>query len=162
MLKILGNTTNTDAIRATIGVSEASKEIQDQYLVDRRIEGALRVELSSWLPATLEELEDAADAADEGDQAILVWDAIQQAATYWCAYEVMKMAPIALFQKIGDGQNEIQRPELKHKELLDLLSSSYMRYRDLALGIYNAETATVARPTWLSGKSVPTFDPVTG
>jgi chromosome condensin MukBEF complex kleisin-like MukF subunit len=162
MLTLLGNLTNTDAVRAVIGASEAAQELTDAYFAARRMEGALRLELSSWLPATLEELEDAADAADEGADEILVWDAVQQAATYWCAWEVVKSAPIALFQKLGDGQNEVQRPELNHKELLDLLSGSYMRYRDLALEVYNDETPTVASPTWLAGKSTPTFDPVTG
>lgn len=162
MLTLLGNLTDTDAVRAVIGVSEASQEFTDSYFTARRMEGALRLELSSWLPATLEELEDAADAADEGADEILVWDAVQQAATYWCAFEVVKGAPIALFQKIEDGQNAVQRPVLNHKELLDLLSGSYMRYRDLALEVYNDETPTVASPTWLAGKSTPTFDPVTG
>jgi hypothetical protein len=65
VLTILGNLTNTDAIRATIGVSEASQEMPDEYFAARRMEGALRLEMSAWLPATLEELEDAADAADD-------------------------------------------------------------------------------------------------
>jgi chromosome condensin MukBEF complex kleisin-like MukF subunit len=161
VITLLGNLTNTDAVRAVIGVSEAAQELTDAYFTARRMEGALRLELSTWLPATLEELEDAADAADEGADEILVWDACQQAAAYWCAWEVLKSAPIALFQKLEDGQNAVTRPALKQKELLDLMSGSYMKYRDQALGAYNGATAT-ASLTWLSGKAVPTFDPITG
>lgn len=162
MITLLGNLTNTDAVRATIGVSEASQELPDAYFTDRRMEGALRLELSTWLPATLEAIEDAADAADEGADEILVWDAVQQAAAYWCAWEIVKTAPIALFQKISDGQNETTRPVLKQKELLDLLAGSYMRYRDVALDLYAGGPATAASATWLAGKSTPIFDPVTG
>jgi len=161
VLTILGNLTNTDAIRATIGVSEASQEMPDEYFAARRMEGALRLEMSAWLPATLEELEDAADAADDGDSEILTWDAVQQAATYWCAWQIVKSAPLALFQKLSDGQNETVRPALNQKDLLDLFSSSYMRYRDLAVEGYNGEAAA-ASPDWLIGRSAPTFNPVTG
>lgn len=161
MITLLGNLTNTDAVRATIGVSEAAQELPDEYFVARRMEGALRLELSSWIPDTLEALEDAADAAEDGADEILVWDAMQQAATYWCAWEVVKSAPLALFQKLEDGQNGVTRPVLKQKELLDILSSSYMRYRDLAVEGYNGATTT-SSPTWLAGKSTPSFDPVTG
>lgn len=153
--------TTTEAIRAVIGVSVASAELPDSYFTDRNMAGALRLELSTWLPASLETLSDAAAAADEGDPEILVWDATQQAATYWCAWEVIKSAPIALFQKISDGQNEVSRPTMKQKELLDLFSSSYMRYRDLALDLYGGEVVPVSA-SWLAGKAVPTFDPVTG
>jgi len=162
VINLLEGVTDTDAIRAVIGVSEASQELTDEYFTARRIEGALRLELSTWLPATLEELEDAADAVEPGDPAALVWGSVQQASTYWCAWEVVKSAPIALFQKIGDGQNEVQRPELKHKELLDLLSSSYARYKDLALDIFSPTTATAYTASWLAGKSAPIFDPVSG
>lgn len=159
-MDILGVTT-TEAIRAVIGVSASSGELPDSYFTDRNMTGALRLELSTWLPATLETLSDAASAADEGDPEILVWDAVQQAAAYYCAWECIKSAPIALFQKIGDGQNEVSRPIMNQKELLDLFSSSYMKYRDLALDAYSGEVVPVSA-SWLSGKSSPTFDPVTG
>jgi hypothetical protein len=162
MIKLLDGVTDTDAIRAVVGVSEDSRELTDEYFTSRRVEGALRLELSRWLPATLEVLEDAADAADEGDDAILIWDAVQQAATYWCAWEVLKSAPVALFQQISDGQNEVKRPELKHKELLDLLFSSYSGYKGLAVDLFSPTTATTYTASWLAGKSSPSFDPVTG
>jgi hypothetical protein len=81
MIKLLDGVTDTDAIRAVVGVSEDSRELTDEYFTSRRVEGALRLELSTWLPATLAVLEGAADAASEGDPAILIWDAVQQAAT---------------------------------------------------------------------------------
>ena len=162
MIKLLDGVTDTDAIRAVVGVSEDSRELTDEYFASRRVEGALRLELSTWLPATLAALEGAADAASEGDSAILIWDAVQQAATYWCAHEIAKTAPIALFQKISDGQNEITRPVMKHKELLDLLFSSYSEYKDLAVDLFSPTTATTYTASWLAGKSSPSFDPVTG
>ena len=154
--------TTSDAVRATLGVSDLAQEMPDGYFASRNIASALRLELSSWLPATLEELEDAADAADEGDDAILVWDAVQLASTYWCAWEVAKTAPIALFQKMGDVQNEIQRPVWKQEELLAVLANGYALYRDKALEVYTDATPTTATASWLAGVSRPTTDPVTG
>ena len=159
-MDILGVTT-TETIRAVIGVSDPANELPDSYFTDRNITGALRLELSTWLPASIETLSDAASAADEGDPEILVWDAVQQAAAYWCAWEVTKTAPIALFQKIEDGQNAITRPTMKQKELLDLLRGSYTSYRDLALDVYTGAVVVVTA-SWLSGKATPSFDPVTG
>ena len=154
--------TTSDAVRATLGVSELAQEMPDGYFASRNIASALRLELSSWLPATLEELEDAADAADEGDDAILVWDAVQLASTYWCAWEVAKTAPIALFQKISDGQNEAQRSAWNQQELLAVLANGYALYRDKALEVYTDATPTTATASWLAGVSRPTTDPVTG
>jgi chromosome condensin MukBEF complex kleisin-like MukF subunit len=154
--------TTTDAVRATLGVSELAQEMPDAYFTSRNIAAALRLELSTWLPATLEELEDAADAADEGDDAILVWDAVQLASTYWCAWEVAKTAPIALFQKLEDGQNAVQRPVWDQKALLDMLANGYTTYRDKALEVYTETTPAAATASWLAGVSSPTFDPVTG
>ena len=159
-MDILGVTT-TETIRAVIGVSDPANELPDSYFTDRNMTGALRLELSTWLPASIETLSDAASAADEGDPEILVWDAVQQAAAHWAAWEVVKTAPIALFQKIGDGQNELIRPTLNHKELLDLLLKGYISYRDLALEVYGGAVVVVTA-SWLSGKSTPSFDPVTG
>lgn len=152
--------TTSEAIRATLGVSELAQELPDSYFASRNMAAALRLELSTWLPATLEELEDAADAADEGDDAILVWDAVQLASTYWCAWEVAKTAPIAFFQKLGDGQSEVTRPTWDQTELLDLLARGYASYRAKALEFYTGTATTTA--TWLAGVSRPTFDPVTG
>jgi chromosome condensin MukBEF complex kleisin-like MukF subunit len=154
--------TTSDAVRATLGVSELAQELPDAYFASRNIAAALRLELSTWLPATLEELEDAADAADEGDDAILVWDAVQLASTYWCAWEVAKTAPIALFQKLEDGQNSVARPTWDQQELLAVLANSYALYRDKALEVYTDTTPTTATASWLAGVSRPTFDPVTG
>ena len=153
--------TSTETIRAVLGVAEAANELPDSYFTDRNMVGALRLELSSWLPASLEVLSDAASAADEGDPEILVWDAVQQAAAYWCAWECTKTAPMALFQSLEDGNNKVVRPIIKQKELLDLLLGSYTTYRDQALDKYSGKVAIVTAP-WLSGKSTPSFDPIPG
>jgi len=54
-LDILGLTT-TEAIRAMIGIDEASRELPDQLFIDLEIEDALRLEFGSWLPVTLDAL----------------------------------------------------------------------------------------------------------
>jgi hypothetical protein len=130
-LDILGLTT-TEAIRAMIGIDEASRELPDQLFIDLEIEDALRLEFGSWLPVTL-------DA--------------------WCALEVLQAADISLAQRHSDGQNEFARQTYKVEDLLNRLNASYLRYRDLVLS--NLGETVTASTTWLAGVATPTYDPVT-
>jgi len=160
MIELLDGVTNTDAIRAVIGVGEDANELPDSYFLARKMEGALRLELSTWLPETLEYLQESASTALEGDTEVLVWDAVQQAAGYWCAWQVCRTAPIALFQRLSDGQNQVQRTQFNLEELLEQLRGGYLENRDRVLDLSNV--APTANTAWMFGIASPTFDPVTG
>lgn len=161
MLPILGDTTNTDAIRAVIGVGEAANELPDSYFTARKMEQALALELSVWLPDSLENIQDDGESGSDGSPEQMAWFAVQQASTYWCAWECARTAPISLFQKIEDGQNAVTRPTMKLQELLKELKDGYLNAKDKALDLLGPEP-TVANTTWMFGTAPPIFDPVTG
>ena len=155
-MDILGLTT-TEAIRAMIGIDEASRELPDQLFIDLEIEDALRLEFGSWLPVTLDELLAGADGS--GSAADLAYLASRHAARAWCALEVLQAADISLAQRHSDGQNEFARQTYKVEDLLNRLNASYLRYRDLVLS--NLGETVTASTTWLAGVATPTYDPVT-
>ncbi|NCC30974.1 MAG: hypothetical protein EOM24_02995, partial [Chloroflexia bacterium] len=60
MISIL-DLTSSDAVRAAIGIDEASGELDDQVFTDLRIADMLRLELAGWLPDTVEKIQDGAE-----------------------------------------------------------------------------------------------------
>ena len=154
--------TSSDAIRAVLGVDPSSGELPDTYFTDRGMAAELRLELDSWLPATLLALQAAAIAAGSESREERTWHAVKQAAAYWCASRVAATGHLAFFQALEDGQNTVSRPALKIADLAASLLSSYQSYRGMALSYYSGTTAATYSPSWMFGTSKPTFDPITG
>jgi hypothetical protein len=155
-LDILGLTTS-EAVRAFIGIDEASQELPDQLFVDLEIEDALRLEFSSWLPISLEAL--LLLNAGSSDNANLAYLAARHAARAWCAMEVLQAAEISIASKHSDGQNEFVRQAYKVADLLARFSAVYNRYRDMVLESLDQPSTT--SPSWMVGRAIPSYDPVT-
>lgn len=156
-MDILGITT-TEAVRALIGIDEASQELPDQLFTDFEIEGALSLELGTWLPVTVSTVIEGGDGSgDEGD---LAYIALRSASKAWCAWQVLQAGEISLATKHEDGQNAMTRQSFKTEEILNRLGSLYSRYRELCLS-YLGSVALVSSTSWLAGKSSPAYDPVT-
>jgi hypothetical protein len=100
--------------------------------------------------------------ADDDSVASRIVEAVRQASAYWCAWEVMATGNLTTFLSNEDGQNKIARNPLDLAAFVASLNSSYLRYRDLALALITQVATASAAPAWMIGKSVPTFDPVTG
>ncbi len=155
-MDLLGVTT-TEAVRALIGIDEASGELPDQLFVDWEIEDALRLELGTWLPATLSSILAGGDGTSS--PADLTYLALRNAGRAWCAWQVLQVGEISIAQKHEDGQNAFSRQAFRFDDLLLRLGALYSKYRDLCL-VYAGQTAT-SSTSWLAGKSSPTYDPVT-
>ena len=91
----------TGAGRALVGVDEASGELPDQLVVDWEIEDALRLELGTWLPATLSSILAGGDGTSS--PADLTYLALRNAGRAWCAWQVLQVGEISIAQKHEAG-----------------------------------------------------------
>ena len=149
--------TTTEAVRALIGIDEASGELPDQIFTDFEIEDALQLELATWLPVSLATV--LAGSTGTGDDADLAYVALRQAAKAWCALTLLQAGEISLAQRHEDGQNKFARQTFEMQAVLERMGGLYARYRELCL-LYLGQTVT-ASTSWLVGSSVPAYDPVT-
>ena len=149
--------TTTEAVRAMIGIDEASQELPDQLFTDFEIEDALQLELGTWLPVSLSTVLTGGDGS--GSSADLVYLALRNASKAWCAWQVLQAGEISIAQKHEDGQNAVSRQTFKLEELLLRLGGLYSKYRALCL-LYLGQTVT-SSTSWLAGISSPAYDPVT-
>ena len=149
--------TTTEAVRALIGIDEASQELPDQLFTDFEIEDALQLELGTWLPVPLSTVIAGGDGT--GGAADLAYLALRSASKAWCAWQVLQAGEISIAQKHEDGQNAVQRQSFQMEALLQRLGGLYSRYRDLCLN-YLGQTVT-SSTSWLAGSSSPSYDPVT-
>jgi hypothetical protein len=155
-MNILGLTT-TAAVRALIGIDEASGELPDSLFTDHEISDGLRLELATWLPVSLATVIAGGDGT--GDDGDLAYISLRQAAKAWCAVTLLQAGEISLAQRHEDGQNKFARQTFDMQAVLERLGGLYARYRELCL-LYLGQTV-VASTSWLVGSSVPAYDPVT-
>jgi hypothetical protein len=154
------NLTTTQAVRAAVGISGESGELEDQVFVDLDVPSLLRLELSSWIPAPVSEIEAAAfSAADETEPEALAYAALRAASTYYCAILVMESAEISFAERHEDGQNKLKRQAHDTQEILTRLRVRYAGFQQQVLDYL--EAPTTASTSWMIGRSVPAYDPVT-
>ena len=89
--------TTTEAVRALIGIDEASQELPDQLFTDFEIEDALQLELGTWLPVPLSTVIAGGDGT--GGAADLAYLALRSASKAWCAWQVLQAGEISIAQK---------------------------------------------------------------
>jgi hypothetical protein len=153
--------TNSNAIRAAIGVDEASGELDDHVFEDLRLADMLRLELATWLPKSIEDLQDEALAAsDPADRAALGLTALQSAATYWCAASLLLTAEISFAVRQEDGQNRSVRKNFDQSDLYEKLMARYNYFRGMVTDLL-APDAPSSIVNWFAGKATPDYDPVT-
>lgn len=153
--------TNSDAVRAAIGVSDESNELPDQTLIDLGIADLLLLELSEWLPVSIVEVETAASQSnDETSRAGLAYLALKASATYYCASVVLEAGELSFVERYEDGQNKFKRQTTDMQKVLDRVRGKYLYYKQQAL-TYLESTAEVFSTSWMIGRSAPNYDPVT-
>ena len=153
--------TNSDAVRAAIGVSDESNELPDYTLTDLRIADLLLLELSEWLPVSIVEVETAASqSGDETSRAGLAYLALKASATYYCASVVLESGELSFVERYEDGQNKFKRQTTDMQKVLDRVLGRYQYYKQQVL-TYLESPAEVFSTGWMVGRSAPNYDPVT-
>lgn len=149
--------TDTDAIRAALGVTE--KDVSDAQLAGRSLEKELNLDLMSWVSNH----ETIAETADFGTAANLaLFDAISLYSTYFCAKIVLTSLQLAALQSVSDGKNAMSRfAPIDWDKLYDRISERVAFYRTFILENNLALTTTTTKLTQFSivGSA---YDPVTG
>lgn len=143
--------TTTEAIRATLGISADTLELEDQVFEDLEIEDALEVELNVWLPDPVATMISSASL----DQLKL----LRQAARYTGSLLLLPALLTMTASKQSDGQNEFQRQDRDILLLKRELEGKLNQYRNLLL---DALSVTTVKTFTLFGRASPSFDPVTG
>jgi hypothetical protein len=153
--------TNSDAVRAALGISDESSELPDQTLEDLRIGELLLLELSEWLPVSITEVETAASQSDdETSRAGLAYLALKASATYYCASVVLEAGELSFAERYEDGQNKMKRQTADIQKVLDRVVGRYQYYKQHVL-TYLESPAEVFSTSWMVGRSTPNYDPVT-
>ena len=156
-MRSLGQYTNTDKVRAAIGVTD--DEISDDMLVDQNLEMALLADLSGWISnhATIYATGRAAGAtAAESLQA----DYLELYAMWFCAKRASEMV-LAIPQVASDGKSEVRRFAIDGilEKAISVATANMMAVR---AKLTEAVTGTAASDIVLFGKASPGYDPVTG
>lgn len=143
--------TNTDEIRAVIGVTD--NEVSDDQLLDMLLEKRLLSELHNWLPAHAALFDtgaaSGATADAENDKRNL-----EIYSAYYCASHI-NFFQLAIPNSAGDGKNAFKRFEgVDFDELSAKLRGEAEKFKD---AILEEETGVPA----LFGISSPDYDPVT-
>lgn len=143
--------TTTEAIRATLGISADTLELEDQIFDDLEIEEALEIELNVWLPTPVTTLISSATS----DQLKL----LKQVARYTGSLLLVPQLLTLTASKQSDGQNEFQRQDRDVLQLKRELEGKLTQYKNLLL---TALSVTTVKTFTLFGSAAPDFDPVTG
>jgi hypothetical protein len=145
--------TNTDAIRAAVGIS--STEIPDSMITDQQMERQVKTALYSWLP-TYPALYTAGDAEEATDEQVYVKDLLVLYCTYFGAVRLVEMI-MAMRQRVSDGKSEVERFNIDWLSLLEALKGRLDEIQDLLEEVINPSHGG---PSYF-GKAVPDYDPVT-
>ena len=149
--------TTTEAVRAVLGISADSHELDDQVFEDHEIEAELEFSLDLWL----------ADSASTNITTI-VTSGTNKAKTalglitkYLAALLILPSLSSATAKTISDGQDEFTRQDRDFAQLKADLQAKLALYQK-ALLTEILPTAAPVTTFSVIGKSVPTYDPITG
>jgi hypothetical protein len=157
MIQIL-NLTNSDAVRAALGISEDSKELEDYVLQELRLDRLLKIELSTWLPTYKEIAEDPLAEVEDTTEELRLF-LLQGYATYWCAYTMMMTGEVSFALRHEDGQNKMIRQTYDVEELLNRLLTRALQYKSQLLSLISPSPAALVN--WFIGSAQPNYDPIT-
>ena len=144
--------TNTDAVRAALGLDADHYEVPDSMLVNRNMDLELLEDLDDWLP-THAAIWAAADAGSPSAAEIRAGRQLQLYAMWFCAAMLAEVW-LAMPSSISDGQNRVQRFDLDLEKLLENARAKRDKYKEQIV-------PTVSAATFIAGVS-PDYDPVTG
>lgn len=133
--------TNTDAIRAAVGLDDA--DVEDSVLVDQNLDIQMELALAEFLPNH----ED--DTIDE---------TIEKKVKLWCMwYGALALAesPLATPKALGTGKDEYERFDIDWEAL-------QKRARGKLDALREALTPKISDTFSIMGKSTPDYNPITG
>lgn len=158
MVSILG-ITDSDAVRAAIGIAEESGELNDSVFTDLRLASLLAADLRGWLPIPYAEILDDPEAEIEETDSELRVILLNGYATYWCAEALMLSGEISFALRHEDGQNKMVRRSFDQDALMQRFEARYLRYKNQLLELLAPPPADST--AWFVGASRPAYDPVT-
>lgn len=154
----LGEYTNTDAVRGSLGIDR--HDCPDAYFSDSDLEKELIVDLDDWIPTHATVYEDGKPSAAtvEAKKSKTLLELYSQ---WFCAYE-MASRPLTFLKAVSDGKNQAKRYDLDLAEVKKAAADKKAHYRALLDEAVNSITDTSATPTSLLSVSELAEDPITG
>lgn len=148
--------TNTDAIRAALGLTE--KELTDQFVADLEVVDMLKIELRSVYPAHVV-LFNLITVGSPTSSDLDTWEVLRQYAKYEAACYLLPQFQMLVTQKISDGDAEVTRFQSNNlNETIERLKAMRDLYRNM---LVNPDSLTL--DNFLSHVAMvqPNYDPVT-
>lgn len=141
--------TDTDAIRAVLGITE--EDLEDAQLIARNLDKELNIDLLSWLPT----VEDLVSIGTD-----LQVDSIKLYSNYYCAALVAQSLRLAATQQTSDGQNSLDRYSvIDWKEIIQEMRERASFYRSYLITSLAETVISTFKPFASVGLAT---DPVTG
>lgn len=148
--------TSSEAIRATLGVSDDSDELPDSAFLAADLETEIELEMETWLSR----MANTSVSAVNASTASRAKKAIPICAKYIGALLLLPALSTATASKHSDGQDEFQRQDRDIEELRETLQALLNRYQAVILDDLGASATTLAFS--IMGSASPAFDPITG
>lgn len=148
--------TTSEAIRATLGISEDSQELPDEVFINASLADEVELLMETWL----ETQASTSVAVVLATATSSVRTALTLCSKYTGALLLVPSLLTTTASKLSDGQDEFQRQPRDIEKLEADLNELLTRYKNIVLDSLGA-TAN-ASPFYIMGKASPTFDPITG
>lgn len=159
MTAAITNYTNTDKVRAALGVD--ASDVPDQKMVDMQLDIELTLDLDEFGVDHVTIYTEGTDVAPTAAQT-KSWNLLQMYSQYCAAYLALDGKQLQYPLLFKDGKAEIRRfEEIDFDELLASIGRRKRKYQDLLAEDQGITLDTVSSYSPL-GVSTPGFDPVTG
>lgn len=146
--------TDTDAVRATLGVEE--RELPDSVFINGQYEVELELRLLGWLTTAQKDAIMGASSTDAERRK-------QQLLVTWAKYQTAVIATthlvLGIAQEVTDGQDAYKRSPSDWKALAASLQARADEMRNTLLLLLDSGTVTTFS---IVGSAAPGYDPVTG
>lgn len=148
--------TNTDAIRACIGLDVA--ECKDSVMVDSKLDMELEVDLAGWLPSYAAVFE-AGDAADATDEQVLQQKMLKLYCQWLAAAEILARSLVVPLE-VTNGKDKYSRfSKIDLAELAAAAKAKAEGYKVLLEDEINGPVTFTGLTLLVA--SIPDLDPVT-
>lgn len=151
--------TTTEAVRTTLGLTE--EELSDEVMAEFDLESVIDLEVmnTDCITDSIRDIIVAGKPPTAVSNLRRRYLSLKEFARYFCAYTVAMSGDMAMFSKISDGQNELQRATPSIDKITDRLLSEANRHRANICDTYSTSTSDTSG---LFGKVSPDYDPVIG
>lgn len=151
---ILGGVTNTDELRAVLGMTSAI-EAPDVHFTNFGLDGDLELDLLGWRPDYETIITDGTTlpvSTDEKTQYLL----LRKYAKWYCASLILKSGEVFIANLVSDGNAQFKRSlDLSELRRIARAESASAKAR-----LIEEADSTAAATFTVLGKSTPDYDPV--